>query len=46
MNLEKGVKVVVLLRSTCPAHQCASRRNCLPIQQHHSAVLVRGAFII
>ena len=46
MNLKKGVKGVVFFRSTCPAHQCASRRNCFPIQQHHSAVLVRDGFTI
>ena len=42
MNLKKGVKGVVFLRSTSPAHQCASRR----IGQHHLAVLVRDGFTI
>ena len=42
MNLKEGVKGVVFLRSTSPAHQCASRHN----QQHHSAGLVRDRFTI
>ena len=42
MYLKKGIKAVVFLRSTFPAHQCASRRN----QQHHSAGLVRDGFTI
>ena len=44
MNLKKGVKGVVFLRSTSPAHQCASasRRN----QKHNSAGLVRDGFTI
>ena len=42
MNLKKGVKGVVFLRSTSPAHQCASRHN----QQHHSAGLVHDGFTI
>ena len=42
MNLKKGVKGVLLLRSTSRAHQCASRRN----QEHHSAGLLRDGFTI